>query len=284
MGIDAVLVIQYPGEKPTDEQISRWSWGLAEAIGAEKFSICDGEVTPEAYEAAQAAWVERWQAHPLTKEDETVSYEERKRIVADIGEMPRRRTRAIELTNSVYPLDEESCPPEDWPELTPELREPGRCATQDGPLFVAGRNSWLLEVNLWTRYYAEDYERGDILTICAVAEWVEANIPGTVVWYGGDSSGVLLERFDEERRLQLRRHLYSPKGREYFSFMSRAMPARADEVSGKTPKPCGLCIPGEPRFVRNGFGMSYAAVSCGGCGKSFETRDGETWTERKEGN
>ena len=34
MGIDAEIMIRYRGEKPSDDQLNRWSWDIASAIGA----------------------------------------------------------------------------------------------------------------------------------------------------------------------------------------------------------------------------------------------------------
>lgn len=46
----------------------------------------------------------------------------------------------------------------------------------------------VLEVwNCW-RYYGEGYERGPFPQIYMLAEWLERNIPGAAVWYGGDTS------------------------------------------------------------------------------------------------
>lgn len=150
--------------------------------------------------------------------------------------------------------------------------EPGKAYYQDGDTVHAADDEWLLEVSLWTRYYGIGYERGDILSICAIAEWIETNITKDV-WYGGDSSGVCVERFNERARRKLRAHLYSMQGRDYF----------AREWGGRPPAPCSLCIPGKPRFSQYGTGPQYEGWHCAGCGKSFETRDGrQTWQLAKE--
>lgn len=45
----------------------------------------------------------------------------------------------------------------------------------------------VLKVSLATRYYGEGYERGDLPTIIAVADFIEAALPVRgPVWYGGD--------------------------------------------------------------------------------------------------
>lgn len=163
--------------------------------------------------------------------------------------------------------------------LTRDYDEQGRDGHiyyQDGPEVVSDKT--LLEVSVWTRYYGEGYERGDILFICAVAEWAEANIPDCEVWYGGDSSGVLLEPFPAARRQELRNLLYSAKGRDYF---------KHSWADSKSPRPdlsdCKLCI--EDRLNQYGIGAngSYAAYLCPGCGERFITRDGgQTWSNKDE--
>jgi len=255
MGIDARIVIKYRGDKPTDDQLARWSWDICRALGAKHFFINDGLPTAE-YGPAIAAWHKAFKAHPLCPQYEAGDGAAHKSILEAIGPAPDELRRAIAFARN-YEEDE-------------AIRD-GRVYSQDGPPVFAADGEWLLEVSVWTRYYGVGYERGDILFICSVAEWVEANMQPCEVWYGGDSSGVLLERFDSAARTKLRQHLYSQSGRDYFNY--------GMESKFGTPSPCGLCVKGENRFQQYGMGANYAAVSCGGCGKSFETRDsGKTWT------
>jgi hypothetical protein len=182
---------------------------------------------------------------------------------------PKDTRLAIERTGTRYRDD--------------ESQEPGSVYTQDGEPILAEGDECLLEVNVWTRYYGEDYERGDILTLCAIAEWLEFNIEGCEVWYGGDSSGVLAKPFHARRRMELRRHLYSSHGRDYYNDRSTFLMRDACDK----PVACSLCPDGKYRGNRCGWGGSgnsvYAAFSCGGCGKVLETRDtGKSWAERKE--
>lgn len=291
MGIDAEMVIKYRGEKPTEEQLTRWSWELCRAIGARHFFIEREGLAAAEYRIATDAWHAAFNAHPAYAEWKRLSDEsrgsflrtdeskwklakaEREKIIADIGEAPKQSRRAIDFSGRssfAYGFDEDSDIPE-------EKRQPGMFYTQDGDTVYAAPGEYLLELSLWTRYYGEGYERGDILTICAIAEWIEANMQPCEVWYGGDSSGVCIEPFGDPRRRDLRRHLYSQKGRDYFSSWGTA--------PRKMPPTCGLCVPGEERRQQYGSGMNgeYAAVSCAGCGKNFETRDGgTTWAERKD--
>jgi hypothetical protein len=277
MGIDAEMVVKYRGEKPTDEQLTRWSWELCRAIGARHFFISDG-LPAEKYREASAAWHAAYNGHALYAEFEAARngpHEAwqaiRLKILADIGEPPKQLRRAIDLagSSSFAYWFEDSDVPED-------KRQAGMFYTQDGDTVLAAPGEYLLELSLWTRYYGENYERGDILTICAVAEWIEANMQPCEVWYGGDSSGVCIEPFGDKRRRELRRHLYGQKGCDYFS--SWGTPPNA------MPPKCGLCVPEEKRQqYGSGMGGNFAAVSCGGCGKNFETRDGgTTWQERKD--
>lgn len=283
MSIDARMLLRVKGSKPTDLQIAEWGDALCRSIGAKHFFITDG-LPPDEYRIAEKKWHTAFNAHPeyeewnaSRKRDDWLNHchdDEWKdiddRIRADVGPAPEERRRSIELTNYIYPIgdDDESIPV--------EYRQPGRCYTQDGDTIFAKQDEWFLTVSLWSRYYGVDYERGDLLTLCAVAEWCEVNIPNCEVWYGGDSSGVCVEPWPESKRLELRRHLYSTKGRDYFAYSSR--------YGQKTmhPDPCGLCI-GGGRFEQFGSGGSYVAVHCASCGKSFDSRDnGATWQERKE--
>lgn len=265
MGIDAEILIRYRGEKPTEEQMSRWSWDLCRAIGAKKFYISDGLPSAE-YKAATKGWHAAFNSHPLyDRYKKDASSKIRNEIVKDIGKFKfQELRRAIQLSRECDDSYEES-PSGD-----------GKAYYQDGPTLYAAEGEWFMKVRLWTRYYGVGYERGDLMTICAVAEWVEANIPNAEVWYGGDSSGVEAELFDEAARATLKRHFYSQHGRDYYSGFSRV-------GSFPTPKPCGLCILGEPRFNQHGFGKNYIGVNCAGCGKTFSSHDGGvTWQEEKE--
>lgn len=279
MGIDAEMLLRLTGPKPTEAQLTEWSWNLCRSVGAEHFFTRDGMPPPE-HHKAEKAWHHAFNTHPLYAEwrlaDKAHDYEKREKlhdgIFASIGRCPESRQRAIELTNYVYPLDAD----DGYDDVPPEYRIPGRAWTQDGDSILAPDGEWFCKVNLWTRYYGVGYERGNLLVICATAEWCELNLPNCVVWYGGDSSGVEAAPFPHEERLKLKKHLYSQQGRDYFRYDAR----QGRKPNG--PAPCGLCIPGGD-FQQYGSGPNYAAVHCAGCGKNFESSDGgKTWAEKEK--
>lgn len=156
--------------------------------------------------------------------------------------------------------------------------KPGQRYDQDGPSIIAREGECLLEVHLWTRFYDVGYERGDLILLCAIAEWIEHNIVGASVWYGGDSSGCCAKPFAAMQRYLLKRHLFSEKGRDYFDYDARGFGLMSTDGI-KVPL-CDLCkIP----LGRYGWGASYAAAKCRGCGLNLETRDsGITWVAKKD--
>jgi len=278
MGIDARMIIRnVPRRIVMDEWLKEMSWRLCTVIGARHFFIRDGLPHSE-YKNAYARWEAAWKTHALHAQytDAQNRYwtggrEEATRLctamVSDVGEPPVEMRLALEPTFLCYREDGD-------PEPGSEYHE-----DSDKPM-KARDGECLLEVSLAGRYYGEGYERGDILTYCSIAEWFEVHIPKCEVWYGGDSSGVVAQRFDEERRRRLRRHLYSTEGRAYFNrdWMTRA------GGDGCQPPPCGMCP--KRGYLGSQFGTGnhggWAAFHCSGCGKSVETSDGgKTWAEQK---
>lgn len=267
MGIDAEMLIIVRGEKPSEKQIAKWADALCRSIGAEKFFVADGVSSAE-YEPAFEKWRKDFNAHPFCATWKTTGDGDvHQKILDDIGKPPEELRRAISLSR--YYGEED-------PDVPLPNRQEGKCWFQDGDTKYAQPDEWFLEVSLWTRWYGAGYERGDLLTLCAVAEWFEANIPGCEVWYGGDSSGVCVEPWPEAARTLLRRHYYSEQGRHYVNSSD------GFGSSSVRPKPCGLCV-GGANMNQYGSGGNYVAVHCGGCGKNFVTRDnGATWSEDKE--
>lgn len=266
MGIDARIVVRLKNrtEKPSDDQLARWSWDLCRSVGASKFFIQDG-LPSEQYQIAYDAWHAAFKAHPLFPQWEQLNAAGDghwraigEQIRAAIGPYPNELRRAIALSPDYADEDDKKV-------------GDGKVYYQDAEPIFAEPDEWLLRVSLMTRYYGIGYERGDLMTILAVAAWFETNISNCEVWYGGDSSDCAAEPLTSELKRKLTQHLMSTSGRDYFDHEpSKGYP---------TPKPCGLCIPGEPRFNRHGWGGNYIAVNCAGCGKGFESRDnGKTWT------
>lgn len=280
MGIDARILLRVRGNKPTDEQLTLWSWDIANAIGAEKFFINDG-LPPDEYHKASEAWHAAFNAHPSYQDlqacragnDFLKLQAVRETILAAIGAAPRELRRAIDLCHDHRYIEEN----EEYAEIKaiPQAaRAPGRIYCQDGDPIVSAEGEWLLRVSLWSRWYDKGYERGDLLTICAVAEWCEVNVPNCEVWYGGDSSGVLAKPFPDTVRRDLRRYLYSADGRDYFNRGWTSF----NETRVLPPK-CALCTPEERRTCAGGgSGGATVFIDCGGCGKRFRTDDaGKTW-------
>jgi hypothetical protein len=263
MGIDAeMLVRKVSQDTVTDEWLKEKSWALCKAIGADSFFISDG-LSPEEYEETEKAWHLAFDAHPLNSRCKAGDRSVHPEILKDIGEAPKCLRTAIRRTETLY-RDEES-------------KQPGTRYTQDGDDIFAEEGECLLKISLMGRYYGPGYERGDILSYCAIAEWLEQNIPGCEVWYGGDSSGCCAEPFGAEERAAMKAHLFSKNGRDYFNSWDMGEPL------GAKPPACGLCPGGVYCGSKFGFGASYSAWSCGGCGKSVESRDGgATWQKQED--
>ncbi len=146
-----------------------------------------------------------------------------------------------------------------------------RCAVyeQDGPDIVPEEGETFLTLSLYGRYYGEGYERGDLPFLIMLSEWLERNIPGGEVWYGGDSSSVIAKPFGKAEREALFSHFADVGGIPYSLGFSDAM------RGGQEQPRCEFCS--EP-MTRYGFGPNYAAYTCDGCGKKVETHDGGvTW-------
>jgi hypothetical protein len=274
MGIDAeILVRNVPALKVTDEWLKELSWQLCSSIGAKHFFISDG-LPPSEYEAASKAWHEAFNNHPRYEEyrtaeahrDRTAVHEA---IFADIGKPPEQLRLAVERTLARYREDNDPPPGSEYRE------------DSDEPI-KARAGECLLELNVFGRYYGKGYERGDILTYCAMAEWLEANVPGCEVWYGGDSSGVCAEPFTKAKREDLKALLYSQSGRDYFNYRLSLMPG---EKVPNQPPACGMCPGAVYHGTRCGYGRNgdYARFHCAGCGISVTTEDaGKTYTKVKD--
>lgn len=127
--------------------------------------------------------------------------------------------------------------------------------TQDGPDILPEPGETLVQVHLCTRYYGVDYERGNLVFLLAVARWLRHALAPCVVWYGGDSSGMLAEPLDAAREAALWAHFRGPRGRAYFDYSLRG------RVSA--PVRCKFC---ERDAARYGGGGGDDVFVCNGCG------------------
>ena len=68
----------------------------------------------------------------------------------------------------------------------------------------------VLDMNVCARYFCEYYDRGNILYLCSIAEWIEHNFTEFAfeILYGKDNDNSFI-LFDEERRRKLKNHFYS---------------------------------------------------------------------------
>ena len=143
---------------------------------------------------------------------------------------------------------------------------------QDGDSIYPKYGEQLIQVNTTDRYYGEGYERGPFPTWYMVAKWLEVRIPNSEVYYGGDSSGVLAEKFDDKRREKMFRHFAKVGGKPYRGGRS----ILGDGLS----RYCDFC---ETQMSQYGFGQNYGGFVCYGCGLNEETHDnGKTWGVVKE--
>lgn len=145
---------------------------------------------------------------------------------------------------------------------------------QDGPDIEPEPGETFLRVSLWTRYYGPNYERGNLPMIIAVARFLELKIPGSEIWYGGDSSGVLAEPFGVAERDAMFRHFVEHVHEPYESYFDNDM---GEPISRPM---CSFC---ERPMRRNGWGQNgkFGAFYCAGCGQAVETQDGgETFQQR----
>lgn len=131
---------------------------------------------------------------------------------------------------------------------------------QDGDEIIAQPNEQFLEVHLYSRYYGEEYARGDWTKIFFVLMWCVYNIPNVEVWYGGDSSGICAEHMTSERMNRMTQ-FYLTSGNETYW------------MNQKTEFKCDFCQRG---VVNSGGGGTSEFYHCDSCG-------GEWYVEREHG-
>lgn len=141
--------------------------------------------------------------------------------------------------------------------------------TQDGPDVLPMPGKIFIEVCLTTRYYGLGYERGDFSFIYTLAEYLERKTGG-VVWYGGDSSGVLAKPFRKADRDKLMQHFIQYGHKPYRTAFGQDF-----------KKVCDFC---EIPMVQYGWGNKgqYIALICNGCGEDLiSDNGGKTFNKRK---
>jgi len=141
---------------------------------------------------------------------------------------------------------------------------------QDGPTIKPQDGEQFIEVHLWTRFWGDGYERGDILLAINVAEFLETQFPECEVWMGGDSSGINAELFDKVARA---------KAKKLFFKVGHAPYRENNSVGDFGGRYCGFC---QHQMNQYGFGGqgNYAGFICYGCGLKEETRDaGKSWQD-----
>lgn len=116
-----------------------------------------------------------------------------------------------------------------------------------------------IEVNLASRYYGEGYERGPITEHCAIAEWLEANIPGARVYYGDDCSDQI-GPFGVAERRRLLAHFHRHGHFPYVGAFSFCPPHNAPV--------CPACQ--EP-LLESGGGGDQTFWFCYGCSRKAIT-------------
>lgn len=130
----------------------------------------------------------------------------------------------------------------------------------------------VLTVHIASRYYGENYERGNLPLILNLARWFRSKLPGCTVFYGGDTTDYL-SPLTLAREDQLWAHFVEHQHFPYIDFDRRSL-LGGDAIEGQF---CSFCQ--EP-MLRYGWGPNYASYSCPGCGWKQETRDGgKTWAE-----
>lgn len=132
---------------------------------------------------------------------------------------------------------------------------------QDGDSLFPEAGEIFIEVNLRTRYYGVNYERGNLPLILSIAEWLERKIINCEVWYGGDSSGIEAVHLTKQERNNLFNHFVNVGHNPYYYFFD-----------GEHEECCTFC---DKPMLQYGFGNNYSAFRCTGCGYCWEKRDGK---------
>lgn len=137
--------------------------------------------------------------------------------------------------------------------------------TQDGDTLYPEQGETFIEVNLYSRFYGEEYERGPIHDHIAIAEWLEIRVPDARIFYGGDSSGICAEPFDANARRAIFKHFATVGHKPYAGGFGSVF-------SNGTRQPlCGFC---DTAMRNSGGGRDRSFWYCAGCGKKVVTKIG----------
>ena len=141
---------------------------------------------------------------------------------------------------------------------------------QDGPTIVPEEGRELIEVSLGCRFYGEHYERGPIMQILAVAWHLEHCFPKGVIYYGGDSSGMIAEPLTLQYQSRLTKHFFN----------HGHYPYRSSFHSGHTTEKCPFC---EGPMIRFRSGPDYSGWQCPACKRYREVKaNGERTDHNKD--
>jgi hypothetical protein len=143
---------------------------------------------------------------------------------------------------------------------------------QDGPTLYPKKGEIFIEVHLLNRYYGVGYERGPLTTFCAIATWLEFHIHDAEIFYGGDSSGILAEKFDKEARQLLLAHFYQVGHLSYQSYCG----------DSSTAPICTFC---QKPMLNCGGGPGAEFYRCYGCNEKVITEKGQPdkrWHDRMD--
>lgn len=144
---------------------------------------------------------------------------------------------------------------------------------QDGDSIYPEPGETFIRVYPATRYYDKGYERGDLPFLIMLAEWLEKIIPGAEVWYGGDSSGYLASKFDEDARGRMFLYFCEVAHHPYHNGYSRIFAKFSVPV-------CPLC---EVPMTSLGGGGDRTFYECTGCGQKCTHSPREVkWHTRHE--
>lgn len=145
---------------------------------------------------------------------------------------------------------------------------------QDGDSIIPEAGEQFIEVHLAGRYYGPGYERGNLPDYIAVANWLEARIPGCSIFYGGDSSGICAEPFDAKGRA---------KYWEHFCRVGHAPYTGAFGSFQNSPRMvCSFCKTDMANLGGGGGNTYFSCMSCnrrviyeGKTGKTIKVKVGE---------